>query len=965
MLAVGSLFLARYRVERKLGETELLRSYLLRDVLGGQRALLYLYPQGERAPLDLSSLAYRQFRARELCGERAAACRLGQRDGAAYALLDLPPAAGPLDPPPADAVEGLLAILLRDLLAGRAEGLPFTQVSPDLIWSDGRGGLLYLPPLTLHFPGFLDAEAAGLDPSPALRAGLDLDQEADLHGFARVVERWTPESRTWADFRTQQLPRALAADPAERPTARAMLAASPLAGDAALAELAAAADGLALRLVPPLAARAEALLRAFRAGEDLWLAAEGPGARRLLRALVLYFGRAGEERGEAAEQPWARSGESSREAGGALRCVDRLDAPTLLLDRLWSSPGAGRLLVLAGEEREPGSGELDARVEQLLAEWPRLNRQCIAAESASPASGEGTLGQLADSLPLLELLALQDEALSLGLLTRLFDEGEPACFARVAALDRRGLLAWRPGLDAATGRWGLRIELADPDLQRSLQERLAPDRRQELQRLCVGLFAAPERAGFGKPPAARAALLRLHHLRGAEDWTSLAGESLMLFRWAEREGHPLLLAHLVDLMCDPRVERRLGVEGLRRIYLHLGRSLVQRGDLDAATRAYQVGLRALTGREDFLDRLLAPGSAAVPLPTATAPELLPAVSILVRQLAEIGETRGEFAWAISILGRLLDVYSEALSGYERGLLLNELAWLHYRKGEHERAVERCEVALRLFDPTAHQAELGQTYNTLGAAQWALNRWQEAEAYYKRALALRERAGDENRVAASLNNLGNLYRLTERFALAIDYFNRSMAIKKRLKNYPGYLISLYNVALISFELNDLPAARAHCRECLELNLVVGNIQLGAEVEGLLGEIEQVEGHPEAALAHLQSAVGTCRDIEAHTELATMFRRLIPVQLALGDLAGAQATIEEGLASVWRINNRLEEARIQAAAAEVHLAGAARPQALAALEKAADLYGELDRYEMLARVYSASACNWRRTSSNGAR
>ena len=955
MLAVGSLFLARYRVERALDESELLRSFLLRDVLGGQRALLYLYPQAERAPLDLSSLAYRQFRARELCGERAMACRLGQRDGATYALLELPAEAGPLDIPPPAATAGLLAVFLRDLLVGRIEGLPFTQLAPELIWSDGRGGLLYLPPMILHFPGFLDAGAPGLDPSPALRAGLDLDQEADLHGFGRIVARWTAECPAWAEFRAGELPRLLAADPADRPTASALLAACPLAGDAALAELAAAADKLALRPDPALAARAESLLRAYRNGEDLWLEVGGPEARQLQRALALYFARSGEERGEAAEQPWARSGEGSREAAGSLRWVDGLETPSLLLDRLWTRPGAARLLVLASLDQDPGHGELAARAEQLLAEWPRLNRQRLASQSApaasvEPATPQPASAEPADSRPLLELLALQNEALSLGLLTRLFDEGEAACFSRVSALDRRGLLAWRPGLDAASGRWGLRIELADVGLRRSLREGLAPGRRQELQRLCVGLFPPPERAGIGKPAAARAALLRLQHLHGAEDWTSLAGESLALFRWAEREGHPLLLAHLVDLMRDPRVERRLGVEGLRRIYLQLGGSLLQRGDLDAAADAYQAGLRALTGSEDFLDRLLAASGASVALPSATAPELLPAVSVLLRQLAEIGETRGEFAWAIGILGRLLDVYSEALSGYERGLLLNELAWLHYRKGEHERAVERCEVALRLFEPTAHQAELGQTYNTLGAAQWALNRWQEAEAYYKRALALRERAGDENRVAASLNNLGNLYRLTERFALAIDYFNRSMAIKKRLKNYPGYLISLYNVALINFELNDLATARAHCQECLELNRVVGNIQLGAEVEGLLGEIDQVEGHPEAALVHLRSAIGTCRDIEAHTELATMFRRLIPVQLALGDLEGAQATIEEGLVSVWRINNRLEEARIQAAAADLHLSGGARPQALAALEKAADLYASLDRYEMLARMYS---------------
>ncbi|MBM4117183.1 tetratricopeptide repeat protein [bacterium] len=943
MFSVGSPFLARYRVERVLAEGEFLRCFALQDVLGDRRALLYFYPQGDLAPLDLSSLAYRQHLAAALLGERSPACRLGYREGGAYALFELPADAAPLVRPAAAQIDVLLRVLLTDLLRARLGGLPIAQLSPDLIWEDGRGGLLYLPPLVLHFPGFLDL-AAGLDPSPALRAGLVLDQEADLHGFGRVVERWTAESPAWAPFRERVLPALLAADPADRPGALALLEASPLAGDAELGALAAAVTARSPRLPASLVARCAECLREFRTGADLWL--ELPDAAALAPAL-LAFARAGERRAEALEQPWALSAEGTGKRG-ALRCVESLQSLSVLLDPLWAAPGEERLLALVLPGAQATGEGLAGQAAQRLAEWPRLRRLRLgepveAVDAPRP-------GFEAEDRPLLELLAVQEQPLSLGLLARLFDEGEEACLRRIAALDQAGMLAWRPGLDAACGRWGLRVALADSGLRAQLGEALSPARRQDLHRLWVGLFPAPERGEIARPASARAALLRLGHLRGAQDWAAVAAEGLALFRWAEREGLALLLAHLGELLRESRVRANLDSDGLRRVYLQFARALAQAGDLDAAAAALQAGVQALTGSEDYLARLLQPGTPAPSLPPSAGGELLPALSALARQLAEIGETRGEFAWAIRLLGRLLDAYSEGLSGYERGLLLNELAWLHYRKGEHERAVERCEVALRLFDPAAHQAELGQTYNTLGAAQWALNRWPEAEAYYKRALALRERAGDENRVAASLNNLGNLYRLTERFALAIDCFNRSMAIKKRLKNYPGYLISLYNVALISVELGDLTAARTHCRECLELNRAVGNIQLGAELAGLLGEIDLAEGHPAAAKAHLEAACATCRGIEAHTELATMLRRLVPAQLALGDFAAAQATIEEGLATVWRINNRLEEARIQAAAADLHLALGARPQALAALEKAADLYANLDRYEMLARIYS---------------
>jgi DNA-binding NtrC family response regulator len=76
----------------------------------------------------------------------------------------------------------------------------------------------------------------------------------------------------------------------------------------------------------------------------------------------------------------------------------------------------------------------------------------------------------------------------------------------------------------------------------------------------------------------------------------------------------------------------------------------------------------------------------------------------------------------------------------------------------------------------------------------------------------------------------------------------------------------------------------------------------------------------------------------------------VLLALGEFEEAQRTVAEGLEAAEITRNRLESARIQSAAADVHLAQGTRPRALAALEKAADLYSELDSSEELARTYS---------------
>jgi DNA-binding NtrC family response regulator/tetratricopeptide (TPR) repeat protein len=944
---LGSIFLSRYRVESKLRECSLYRAFELRDVLGGRRALLFLYPAKGRAALDLTGFRYRQARLAELCGSRIPACRMGEEGGDFHVILDLDETASPLALPLADAaLQELLSTVFRDLALCRTAGLRLYQLSPDLIWRDGRGQPFYLPPLYLHFPGFLDHEDPDLDPAPELQAGREFLLDADLHGFGRLVERFTVGKPDWSAFRDGQLDRLLQAAPGTRPDPATLLAASPLAGDDELEGIVALDRQRPPAPSPTLAESMDALLRDHGNGENLWIELQGPHAGRSLRGLDLHLRRAGGLFAESGHRGWSNQAEPQSEREALLLFRD-LQRPEELLDPIWQgevgSDEDRRLFALAAADGLAPHPELHRRVDELLSEWPRLRRVALPlAETPSPEPAESWAAIDEDSKQLLEILALQDAPLGLGLLGRLFPREESALFARLAALETGAVLRWRPGRDLATACWGLRVEIDDPTLQRWIRKGLNPERRRELHRLCADLFTAES--------GDLAALQRLYHLAGAEEWPGLAGEGYRLFQEAERGRNNLLQEQLAGLLRRAEVEPHLKLEGKHAIHLYLGRGILHRGDLDGATDMFGEGLRSLTGNAVFIDELLDERRQRPTVEGLGDPKLLPAVSAFIRELAEIGETRGEFTGASRMLGRLLDAFSEELSAYERGLLLNEQAWLNYRMGEHERAVERCEVALRLFDGTAHRAELGQTYNTLGAAQWALNRWSEAEAYYKRALALRERTGDQNRVAASLNNLGNLYRLTERFPLAIDFFKRSMAIKKRLGNYPAYLISLYNVALINFELGDFKAARGQCQECLELNRLVGNIQLGAEVQGLLGEIELVEGSSVEAAQHLNSAIETCREIEAHTELTTMLRRMIPVQLALGDLPGAERSIDEGLKVAWRVNNRLEEALIQGYAADFHLASGEREKAVTDLAKAADLLSALDRHEELARLYS---------------
>jgi DNA-binding NtrC family response regulator/tetratricopeptide (TPR) repeat protein len=642
---------------------------------------------------------------------------------------------------------------------------------------------------------------------------------------------------------------------------------------------------------------------------------------------------------------WFRNpaGTERMDAAPPLHLLENFNRPSSLLNSCWApqDTAAGPCLLILDGDSLNQNPVLRDRVEDQLSDMESLHAMSADISDYAHEYPE-TLPESIDDegRSFLELLSLMDEAVHLDFLLDLLQVDEADFNSMLNTLERAGTLASVFGR-LEDGRRGLRVCISNTTLRQSIRAGIEADRERELHLLILGLL---ERS---KPEGLVAAFCRLGHRRGVGRDEHLMRDGMKLFESLREAKLDLAAQSVVDILLDGD-HADLSAMALREFALYRGSLRLRRDDLPGAERAYLEGLASLTGQRDFIEQLR--GGQRPPLSRRVDAELLSSISALIRALAEIGEIRGEFARAGEILEGLLDAYSESLAARERGTLYNELAWILYRRGDHTEAVERCETALRLFDAGEHPAELGQTFNTLGAAQWALGNWREAEAYYQKALTLREKTGNETRIAASLNNLGNLYRMLERLPLAIEYFQRSMDIKRRQGNEAGYLVSLYNVALSSFEMNDLKTARRQGEDCLELNEKVGNIQLGAELLGLLGEIDLVDGRYASAAERLVEAIRICSDIDARTELASMYRRLAGVHLALGDLDAATETIKDGLAEACRVGSRFEEAQILVYKGECQERSEDAEGAVKALEAAADILSVLDKMEWLARVYS---------------
>ncbi|MCP4546447.1 MAG: tetratricopeptide repeat protein [bacterium] len=953
---IGQIFLSRYHVDEALYETSLYSAWRVSDILVGQSGILFLYPPGDKLLLDPHTFNYRQARFRKALGDAIPRCLVGHHDDSLYVLALVEASMAPIRLPiEQDELANLLQGVMMDLDRCRDKGIRLFHLPPELIWRRTDGRPLYLPPVYLHYPSLLEGGADADACAPELRWGSGNTGAADIYGLGRLIERVTVGHPEWETFRADVLPSLLDRDHKLRPTLQSVWESCPISGDGR--DDVGAGDRLssvpeAANLTPEIEELLEDAVRAWRQGRSVLLGVDvaGGSLSNCCSNLEDWLGLNAEQGLEGMGTFWLK-GRTKANRIRTFFMLEEISSPSLLLNPLWkrlaNREPRERFFIVYDAGRLVDDPGLEKQFLATLRDLPFLHEATIElAVSESPNYPEILAGVDRQYIPLLEILSLQEEPISLSLLARIFPVEEMELFDLIEHLELELGLSWRTGIDPVEGGWGQRVTLSDPLWRKHIKSTIAHARIMELHRLCISLFES--NAPVAKNPIR--SILHFKHLLGAEMWKRAARDGLDLFKWAIKQDSEPLVDGLASALVIEKVERELSTVGKRIVFLHLGRQHLRQGRVDEAEKILQRGLQSLTGNPKFVDELMLESGKKPELPLLGEAVTLPAVSELVRCLADISENRGEFALGVKYLGRILDAFSEDFSARERGVLYNDLAWMYYRLGQHDAAVERCEAALRLFDPQKDYLELGQTYNTLGAAQWALANWTEAETYYKRALALRERAGNENSIAASLNNLGNLYRWTERLPLAIDYFKRSMAIKKRLKNYPGYLVSLYNVALISFEMmNDLDTARGQCLECLELNRTVGNVQIGSEVTGLLGEISLEREEYDEAQRYLDEAIKTCREIEAHTGLTTNLRRLTSVLLAQGNLGKAQQTIKEGLEVSWKVGDRFEEARIRIFEGDYWLALKDKVAAVKSFEMAADILSTLDKYEWLARVY----------------
>jgi eukaryotic-like serine/threonine-protein kinase len=281
---------------------------------------------------------------------------------------------------------------------------------------------------------------------------------------------------------------------------------------------------------------------------------------------------------------------------------------------------------------------------------------------------------------------------------------------------------------------------------------------------------------------------------------------------------------------------------------------------------------------------------------------------LLNNLAYVHLDKGEYAQAIELLQRALEIWEQELGADHPDIsgVLNNLANAHYHLGEHATAVELHERALAIREEVlgSGHPDVATSLNNLCAMHHAVGDNGRALVLCERALAIREVAlgPDHPYVAALLANIGGIQSELGDHARAIELYERSLASDERAlgPTHPQLAATLVGLGNTHFSRKDFDGAMQAFERALAIYEGVFGTE-HPEVTGTLNNLANVHlarGNPVLAIDLHERALAIREKTQGpdHPHVAMSLDNLAAVYEEQGDHARVAALLQRAVA-LW--------------------------------------------------------------------
>jgi tetratricopeptide (TPR) repeat protein len=280
---------------------------------------------------------------------------------------------------------------------------------------------------------------------------------------------------------------------------------------------------------------------------------------------------------------------------------------------------------------------------------------------------------------------------------------------------------------------------------------------------------------------------------------------------------------------------------------------------------------------------------------------------LWHDLAAVYELIGNSDAALGAFERMLRLSWVAASKTTAAAAFNKMGRVWRRKGDLKLSLEYLQRGLDLFRGAGDARGVAGSLDDIGRALHMLGRYDEAEQQITLALARHTKDGDRRAIATSLSRLGNVHQDRGNYEAAYQCYTDALTIRQETGDRWGQIVAQNNLAALSFELGELPEARAGWLATLSEAEAIGALPLSALILSNLGEVALDDNKLDEARSRLENALEIIDDIQDGELETVCCRHLAALEKAQGNIPAARELAERALGVAQKAGLREPEAQ----------------------------------------------------------
>lgn len=223
--------------------------------------------------------------------------------------------------------------------------------------------------------------------------------------------------------------------------------------------------------------------------------------------------------------------------------------------------------------------------------------------------------------------------------------------------------------------------------------------------------------------------------------------------------------------------------------------------------------------------------------------------------------------------------------------LTELAWLHWKLAQFERALADFRQVLALSREMHDRTLEARTINFTGLLYQTIGEMPAAREHYQQALPIARELGDQKLLGEVLYHLGWLSFQSDDFHAALQHYGESLEARRRTGDRFGEAMTLLGLGMTHTSLGEYDEAIRNENEGLAIGREIGNRDVEADALDHIGTALRFQHRGAEAIEHHRRALAIRRAMGQGWSTTFSLTGIARAQHDLGNRKEAAATMTE--------------------------------------------------------------------------